>query len=49
MISLSETSFIQYTKDALAKEAPAITTLARVEGLEGHARAIESRFDTYYD
>lgn len=46
---VKRTSFIQYTKDALAKEAPAITTLARVEGLEGHARAIESRFDTYYD
>ena len=46
---VKRTSFIQYPKDALAKEAPAITTLARVEGLEGHARAIESRFDTYYD
>ncbi|MDN6967315.1 histidinol dehydrogenase [Oenococcus sp. UCMA 17063] len=46
---VKRTSFIQYTKAALAKEAPAITTLARVEGLEGHARAIESRFDTYYD
>lgn len=46
---VKRTSFIQYTKAALQKEAPAITTLARVEGLEGHARAIESRFDTYYD
>ena len=46
---VKRTSFIQYTKDALAKEAPAITTLAQVEGLEGPARAIESRFDTYYD
>ncbi|WP_048000266.1 histidinol dehydrogenase [Lactiplantibacillus herbarum] len=46
---VKRTSFIQYTKEALAKEASAITTLARVEGLEGHARAIESRFDTYYD
>ncbi|MDI4583982.1 histidinol dehydrogenase [Oenococcus sp. UCMA 14587] len=46
---IKRTSFIQYTKAALAKEASAITTLARVEGLEGHARAIESRFDTYYD
>lgn len=43
------TSFIQYTKAALAKEAQAITTLARVEGLEGHARAIDARFDKYYD
>lgn len=46
---VKRTSFIQYTKDALGREASAITTLARVEGLEGHARAIESRFDTYYD
>jgi len=46
---VKRTSFIQYTKPALAKEAKAITTLARVEGLEGHARAIEARFDTYYD
>lgn len=46
---VKRTSFIQYTKDALAKEAPAITTLARVEGLEAHARAIDARFDQYYD
>ncbi|MFD1485692.1 histidinol dehydrogenase [Lacticaseibacillus baoqingensis] len=37
--------FIQYTPQALGKEAKAITTLARTEGLEGHARAIESRFN----
>lgn len=46
---VKRTSFIQYTKSALEKEAKAITTLARVEGLEGHARAIESRFNKYYD
>ncbi|AVK60875.1 histidinol dehydrogenase [Lactobacillus sp. CBA3605] len=46
---VKRTSFVQYTRAALAKEADAITTLARVEGLEGHARAIEARFDTYYD
>ncbi|APX72254.1 histidinol dehydrogenase [Companilactobacillus allii] len=46
---VKRTSFIQYTKPALAKEAKAITTLARVEGLEAHARAIESRFDKYYE
>lgn len=45
---VKRTSFIQYTKPALEKEAKAITTLARVEGLEGHARAIESRFNKYY-
>ncbi|WP_125714810.1 histidinol dehydrogenase [Companilactobacillus kedongensis] len=46
---VKRTSFIQYTKSALQKEAKAITTLARVEGLEGHARAIESRFGKFYD
>lgn len=46
---VKRTSFIQYTQAALEKEATAITTLARVEGLEGHARAIEARFDQYYD
>lgn len=46
---VKRTSFIQYTKPALEKEAKAITTLARVEGLEGHARAIESRFNKFYD
>jgi len=28
---------------ALAKLAPAITTLARAEGLEAHARSVEAR------
>ncbi|MCH4008865.1 histidinol dehydrogenase [Companilactobacillus sp.] len=46
---VKRTSYIQYTKPALEKEAKSITTLARVEGLEGHARAIESRFGKYYD
>lgn len=46
---VKRTQFIQYTKPALEKEAKAITTLARVEGLEGHARAIESRFGKFYD
>lgn len=36
--------YIQYTQDALAKEKEAVTKLARAEGLEGHARAIEARF-----
>lgn len=40
---VKRTQFIQYTSDALAKEAKYITKLARVEGLEGHARAIETR------
>jgi histidinol dehydrogenase len=33
----------QLSKSALAKLAPAITTLARAEGLEGHARSVEVR------
>lgn len=33
----------QLTPSALRKLAPAITTLARVEGLEAHARAVEVR------
>lgn len=33
----------QLTAAALAELAPTITTLARVEGLEGHARAVEVR------
>ena len=31
------------SRDALASLAPAITTLARAEGLEGHARSVEVR------
>jgi histidinol dehydrogenase len=30
---------------ALRKLVPAITTLARTEGLEAHARSVEARFD----
>lgn len=41
---MKRTQFITYSKDALAREASAITTLARTEGLEAHARAVESRF-----
>ena len=33
----------QMTRDALAKLTPAITTLARAEGLEAHARSVEAR------
>lgn len=36
--------YIDYTQAALAKEQKAVTCLARVEGLEAHARAIEARF-----
>lgn len=36
--------YVDYTKAALAKEKEAVTCLARVEGLEAHARAVEARF-----
>lgn len=42
---VKRTQFVSYTREALKKEKDAITTLARAEGLEAHARAIESRFD----
>lgn len=34
----------QLSDKALAKIAPAVTTLARAEGLEAHARSVEERF-----
>ena len=34
----------QLSRDGLAKLRPAITTLARAEGLEAHARSVEVRF-----
>ncbi len=37
-------SFQQLSAAALARLAPAITTLARAEGLEAHARSVEVRF-----
>jgi histidinol dehydrogenase len=40
---VTRTSFIEYTPQALAKHAGAICTLARLEGLEAHARAVEAR------
>jgi len=38
-------SFQELTPSSLASLAPSITTLARVEGLEAHARSVEVRFD----
>lgn len=40
---VSRSSLISYQKAALAKHADAITALARAEGLEAHARAVEVR------
>jgi len=34
----------QLSPEALARLAPSITTLARAEGLEAHARSVEERF-----
>ncbi|GAX06763.1 histidinol dehydrogenase [Secundilactobacillus pentosiphilus] len=42
---VKRTQFVTYSREALKKEEKAITTLARVEGLEAHARAVESRFN----
>lgn len=41
---LKRTQFVSYTMAALQNEADAITTMARAEGLEGHARAVDVRF-----
>lgn len=40
---------MQFSKERLAELAPHIATLARTEGLEGHARSIEVRFDQTKD
>jgi histidinol dehydrogenase len=34
---------MRYSPEALARDANAVRTLARLEGLEGHARAVEAR------
>jgi histidinol dehydrogenase len=38
-------SIQELSPEALAKLTPAITTLARAEGLEAHARSVEARRD----
>lgn len=40
---VARTSTIAYTPEALRRHAPAITALARLEGLEAHARAVTLR------
>ena len=40
---VTRTSLISYTPDALARHERAVTALARMEGLEAHARAVEAR------
>lgn len=46
---VKRTAFMQFSKERLAELAPHIATLARTEGLEGHARSIENRFDKTKD
>lgn len=41
---VSRSSLIAYQPEALRAQASAITTFARAEGLEAHARAVEVRF-----
>ena len=40
---IKKSSVVYYSEKTWAKNAPKIARLARMEGLEGHARAIESR------
>jgi histidinol dehydrogenase len=40
---IARSSVLRYTPDALRRHAGPITTLARVEGLEAHARSVEAR------
>ncbi|WP_373228987.1 histidinol dehydrogenase [Cohnella sp.] len=42
---LKKSSLIRYSKEALRRDASGIATLARHEGLEAHARAVEIRFE----
>ncbi|MFC5471455.1 histidinol dehydrogenase [Cohnella suwonensis] len=42
---LKKSSLIRYSKNALFRDAAGIATLARHEGLEGHARAVEIRLE----
>jgi histidinol dehydrogenase len=40
---LKRSSVIRYDRQALSADAPAITRMARAEGLDGHARSVEVR------
>lgn len=43
---VTRTSVIRYTRESLARHADAIVTLARLEGLEAHARAVLHRTES---
>ena len=40
---VARTSLLRYSADALRRHGPAVSALARAEGLEAHARAVEVR------
>jgi len=40
---ITRTSLVQYSPEALARHARALCSLARLEGFEAHARAVEAR------
>jgi histidinol dehydrogenase len=40
---VARSSILRYAPDALRRHGPAVSTLARAEGLEAHARAVEIR------
>jgi histidinol dehydrogenase len=40
---VTRSSTLRYSLESLARQADAITAFARLEGLEGHARAVEVR------
>jgi histidinol dehydrogenase len=40
---VTRTSIIRYSREALARDERAVCALARLEGLEAHARAVEAR------
>jgi len=42
---LKKSSLIRYSREALLRDTPGIATLARHEGLEAHARAVEIRWE----
>lgn len=43
---VKKSSFLYYPKEALWEVCAHVARFARIEGLEGHARSIESRFDS---
>jgi histidinol dehydrogenase len=45
---VTRTSIIQYGAEALARHARAVCAFARLEGLEGHARAVEARLPSRF-